>query len=111
LDLFVSVKFFGHGILMQHIFLSFFLTQQNKLVILAAIVASASAFAPAPVAFTRGAAVYAEDEEPKKGSGGMFDTRDPEAKVDEDPRKSIGEAPSFEEYQKQQAAAREAEGN
>jgi hypothetical protein len=94
---------------MIHISLSFFLIQQNKLVILAAIVASASAFAPAPAAFTRGAAVF--NEEPKKGSGGMFDTRDPDAKVDEDPRKSIGEAPSFEEYQKQQAAAREAEGN
>ena len=34
----------------------------------------------------------------------MFDTRDPEARVDEDPRKSIGEAPSFEEYMKQRAA-------
>ena len=39
-----------------------------------------------------------------RGAGGMFDTRDPEARVDEDPRKSIGEAPSFEEYMKQRAA-------
>ena len=31
----------------------------------------------------------------------MFDTRDPEAFEHEDPRKSIGAAPSFEEYMKQ----------
>ena len=40
----------------------------------------------------------------RRGAGGMFDTRDPEARVDEDPRKSIAEAPSFEEYMKQRAA-------
>jgi len=34
----------------------------------------------------------------------MFDTRDPEAYEDEDPRKSIKEAPSFEEYMKQRDA-------
>ncbi len=38
------------------------------------------------------------------GSGGMADTRDPEAFADEDPRKSISAAPSFEEYLKQRAA-------
>jgi hypothetical protein len=37
----------------------------------------------------------------------MFDTRNPDAYVDEDPRKSISEAPSFEEYLKK----RQAEGN
>lgn len=37
----------------------------------------------------------------------MADTRDPETYVDEDPRKSISAAPSFEEYLKQ----RQAEGN
>jgi len=42
-----------------------------------------------------------------RGAGGMHDTRDPEPKKDEDPRKSISEAPSFEEYLKQ----RQAEGN
>lgn len=82
---------------------------QNKLIVLAALVASASAFAPAPIAFGRGSAVF--NEEPAKGAGGMFDTRDPEAHVDEDPRKSIAEAPSFAEYQAQQAAAKAAEGN
>ena len=34
----------------------------------------------------------------------MADTRDPEAYADEDPRKSISAAPSFEEYLKQRAA-------
>jgi len=38
------------------------------------------------------------------GSGGMADTRDPEAYEDADPRKSIKEAPSFEEYMKQRDA-------
>jgi hypothetical protein len=33
----------------------------------------------------------------------MADTRNPDAKVDEDPRKSISAAPSFEEYLKQRA--------
>eukprot|EP00529_Nitzschia_sp_RCC80_P038469 CAMPEP_0113450936 /NCGR_PEP_ID=MMETSP0014_2-20120614/6084_1 /TAXON_ID=2857 /ORGANISM="Nitzschia sp." /LENGTH=57 /DNA_ID=CAMNT_0000342285 /DNA_START=481 /DNA_END=654 /DNA_ORIENTATION=+ /assembly_acc=CAM_ASM_000159 len=41
------------------------------------------------------------------GAGGMADTRNPDAFEDEDPRKSISEAPSFEEYLKQ----RQAEGN
>lgn len=35
----------------------------------------------------------------------MADTRDPSTYVDEDPRKSISAAPSFEEYLKQRAAA------
>ena len=35
-----------------------------------------------------------------RGAGGMFDTRDPAAFKHEDPRKSIAEAPSFEEYLK-----------
>ena len=35
------------------------------------------------------------------GAGGMADTRDPEARDDEDPRKSISAAPFFEEYLKQ----------
>eukprot|EP00573_Skeletonema_grethae_P011631 CAMPEP_0201696034 /NCGR_PEP_ID=MMETSP0578-20130828/7820_1 /ASSEMBLY_ACC=CAM_ASM_000663 /TAXON_ID=267565 /ORGANISM="Skeletonema grethea, Strain CCMP 1804" /LENGTH=305 /DNA_ID=CAMNT_0048181973 /DNA_START=50 /DNA_END=967 /DNA_ORIENTATION=+ len=37
------------------------------------------------------------------GSGGMADTRNPDAFEDEDPRKSISAAPSFEEYLKQRA--------
>lgn len=42
-----------------------------------------------------------------RGAGGMADTRNPDAKDDDDPRKSISAAPSFEEYLK----ARAAEGN
>lgn len=38
------------------------------------------------------------------GSGGMADTRNPEASNNEDPRKSISAAPSFEEYLKQREA-------
>lgn len=37
---------------------------------------------------------------PNLGAGGMADTRDPDALVHEDPRKSISAAPSFEEYLK-----------
>jgi len=38
------------------------------------------------------------------GSGGMADTRNPDAFVHEDPRKSISAAPSFEEYLKSRQA-------
>jgi len=38
------------------------------------------------------------------GSGGMADTRNPDTYTDEDPRKSISAAPSFEEYLKQRAS-------
>lgn len=37
---------------------------------------------------------------PNLGAGGMADTRDPDAYQDDDPRKSISAAPSFEEYLK-----------
>merc|ERR1719171_3142341 len=37
---------------------------------------------------------------PVIGAGGMAETRDPEEHHDEDPRKSISAAPSFEEYLK-----------
>jgi hypothetical protein len=80
---------------------SFVNVLQSKMMILAALVASASTFAPAP-AFSRSTALY--NEGPEIGAGGMADTRNPDAKVDEDPRKSISAAPSFEEYMKQRAA-------
>lgn len=73
------------------------------MIILAALVASASAFAPSP-AFTRSSALMMSGEGPEIGAGGMADTRNPDAYVDEDPRKSISAAPSFEEYMKQRAA-------
>jgi hypothetical protein len=73
---------------------------QSKMIVVAALVASATAFAPAPAAFVRTTAIYNDG----KGAGGMYDTRDPEPFEDEDPRKSISAAPSFEEYMKQRAA-------
>jgi hypothetical protein len=67
------------------------------MILLAAFVAGASAFAPQP-AFSRTTAL---NSEPELGAGGMADTRNPDPKEDEDPRKSISAAPSFEEYMKQ----------
>ena len=61
-----------------------------------ALAASANAFAPVEVA-RPATALY---DGPVIGAGGMADTRDPDAFVHEDARKSISEAPSFEEYLK-----------
>ncbi len=72
---------------------------QSKMIILAALVAGASAFAPTP-AFSRSSALKM-GEELEIGAGGMADTRNPNEYKDEDPRKSISAAPSFEEYMKQ----------
>ena len=69
--------------------------------------ASVSGFAPAPRVWGVRLQAAQNEGEPKLGSGGMADTRDPEEMTHEDPRKSISAAPSFEEYLK----AREAEGN
>eukprot|EP00523_Entomoneis_sp_CCMP467_P020157 CAMPEP_0168859124 /NCGR_PEP_ID=MMETSP0727-20121128/16658_1 /TAXON_ID=265536 /ORGANISM="Amphiprora sp., Strain CCMP467" /LENGTH=243 /DNA_ID=CAMNT_0008913923 /DNA_START=56 /DNA_END=788 /DNA_ORIENTATION=+ len=70
----------------------------SKMMVLG-LAASASAFSPmAPEASTT--ALF---NGPVLGAGGMADTRDPDAVVHEDPRKSISDAPSFEEYLKQRA--------
>ncbi|CAB9512631.1 Fasciclin [Seminavis robusta] len=61
-----------------------------------ALVASVSAFAPQ----TNSRVSTALFNGPTLGAGGMADTRDPESFEHEDPRKSISEAPSFEEYLK-----------
>ena len=70
--------------------------------------APAPAPAPAPQAYAPPAAAYtppapapAPTGGPHLGSGGMADTRDPDAFQHEDARKSISVAPSFEEYMKQ----------
>ncbi|KAL3805162.1 hypothetical protein ACHAWO_000697 [Cyclotella atomus] len=68
-----------------------------KLVLVSTLVASAAAFSPA-AQFGRTTALNQHI-----GSGGMADTRNPDAYQDEDPRKSISAAPSFEEYLKQRA--------
>jgi len=76
--------------------LIFQLILQKIIFALTALVASASAFSPlasTPVS----TALF---NGPTIGAGGMADTRDPDALVHEDPRKSISEAPSFEEYLK-----------
>jgi predicted membrane chloride channel (bestrophin family) len=52
--------------------------------------------APAAVVETNGA----NNGTPTFGAGGMADTRDPDIYEDEDARKSISSAPSFEEYMK-----------
>jgi hypothetical protein len=71
---------------------------QYKLAVVAALVASASAFTPS-TQITRSTAIAQHI-----GSGGMADTRNPDTYQDEDPRKSISAAPSFEEYLKQRQA-------
>lgn len=71
-----------------------------RIALLFALAAGASAFCPAPTFTRQGVQVFSEPPG-KKGAGGMFDTRDPEPQEDEDPRKSISAAPSFEEYMKQ----------
>jgi uncharacterized surface protein with fasciclin (FAS1) repeats len=71
-----------------------------KLIVLSTLLASASAFAPG-ASFGRSTALFSG---PELGAGGMADTRNPDAYVDADPRKSISAAPSFEEYLKQRAA-------
>ena len=72
-----------------------------KIAIAFTLLSGAAAFNVQP-AFRASTALF---NGPVKGAGGMFDTRDPEAFEHEDPRKSIGEAPSFEEYMKQRAGA------
>ena len=67
-----------------------------KIVAALALVAGTSAFNPALVG-RQSTAVF---NGPHIGSGGMADTRNPDAFVHEDPRKSISAAPSFEEYLK-----------
>jgi len=66
-------------------------------------VAAAPAPAPAAPAWTPPAPAPAPAAAagPHIGSGGMADTRNPDAFEHEDPRKSISAAPSFEEYLKQ----------
>mmetsp|Transcript_33109 Transcript_33109/g.39645 ORF Transcript_33109/g.39645 Transcript_33109/m.39645 type:complete len:83 (+) Transcript_33109:68-316(+) len=81
----------------------------NLAITLLALVGSAAAFAPQASFARTSMTVFADgdDDGPTLGSGGMADTRDPDAVDNEDPRKSISAAPSFEEYLK----SREAEGN
>lgn len=94
----------------SHLFLTLFEFRQYKFVAALALLASASAFAPAP-AFTRqstaafnGKADWENASELGWSMGGEDYTRDVKPKVDEDPRKSIHQGESFEEYMKNRAA-------
>ena len=90
----------------------------QRAIIVAAILASASAFAPTP-AFRPATAVFSEPVDPnpapkdnaealEKGwsLGGKAVTKDPEPVMSDDPRLVIPKAVSFEEYMK----SRKAEG-
>merc|ERR1711957_636490 len=68
----------------------------SKVALIAALVVGASAFSPVQ----KSGISTALFNGPTLGSGGMADTRDPSAFEDDDPRKSISAAPSFEEYLK-----------
>ena len=67
-----------------------------KTAVIATLIAGATAFTPVQ----RAASSTALFNGPEIGAGGMADTRNPDAQVNEDPRKSISAAPSFEEYLK-----------
>ena len=82
----------SHNILFQYT-----KTPIMKFVIVSALVASAAAFTPA-AQFGRTTALNQHI-----GAGGMADTRNPDPVENEDPRKSISAAPSFEEYLKSRA--------
>lgn len=80
---------------------------QAKFVVLAALVAGAAAFAPSP-ALNKVTALSAQNKgdwgtaaEQGWSMGGEDITRDPTPVESDDPRKSIPNAPSFEEYMKQ----------
>mmetsp|Transcript_22617 Transcript_22617/g.47917 ORF Transcript_22617/g.47917 Transcript_22617/m.47917 type:complete len:82 (-) Transcript_22617:135-380(-) len=77
------------------------------LAFVAIAVSGASAFAPAQ----SGRVSTVVFDGPEIGAGGMADTRNPDAKVDEDPRKSIAAAPSFADYLKAREEEQAAEGN
>ena len=81
-------------------------------VIVASLIASAAAFSPAP-AFRAATFLAAEPVDPNPApssaeeqlamgwsAGGQAHTKDPTPTVDEDPRKTIPQGESFEEYMK-----------
>ena len=72
-----------------------------KTAVIATLIAGATAFTPVQRE-TFSTALF---NGPVLGAGGMADTRDPDAHEDEDPRKSISAAPSFEEYLKMRDGA------
>mmetsp|Transcript_3623 Transcript_3623/g.5261 ORF Transcript_3623/g.5261 Transcript_3623/m.5261 type:complete len:202 (+) Transcript_3623:64-669(+) len=73
-----------------------------KLAIAALVLGSAAAFSPSTFGTRQSTALFNGGH---IGSGGMADTRNPDALNHEDPRKSISAAPSFEEYLKSRGGA------
>jgi hypothetical protein len=71
------------------------------MIFLSTLVVGASAFAPSAFFVRTSTALFNLE----KGAGGMFDTRNPNAMKHDDARKSISEAPTFEEYMKMRGAA------
>lgn len=83
-----------------------FRESQTKMVVLAALVAGASAFSPAKPAFASSALFNQKTDwnsaaELGWSMGGEDYTREVKTQKHDDARKSIHEAPSFEEYMKQ----------
>ena len=82
---------------------------QAKFLVLAALVAGASAFAPAIIKPASSTALFNEKADWNTAAdlgwsmGGEDYTRDVQPHEDADPRKTIHEGPSFEEYMKQRA--------
>jgi hypothetical protein len=76
------------------------------LIVVVALLAGASSFCPTP-AFTRTSALAGQTTEWEEAKdlgwsmGGQDHTRNPKPVDDEDPRKSVKVAPTFEEYMKQ----------
>ena len=73
-------------------------------VVSSVLLAAGTASAFVPVKFQNSVST-ALSNGPAIGKGGMADTRDPDAFQHEDPRKSISEAPSFEEYLKMRGSS------
>lgn len=78
---------------------------QSKIVLLAALIASASAFAPA-VNVNMSTKLFQEKPDAEKAAelgysmGGEDYTREVKPQANEDPRKAIPQGESFEEYMK-----------
>jgi len=72
----------------------------NAVAIIAALAGSTSAFSSVQQKSSNRAFTALFNGPTPLGSGGMADTRDPDAMAHEDARKSISAAPSFEEYLK-----------
>jgi hypothetical protein len=107
--------YLGRNLLELTLASSIFILSNEQKVVFAALIASAAAFAPAP-AFRATTAIFEEvDPNPAPTTdaealemgwsmGGQAHTKDPTPQVNDDPRKTIPQGESFEEYMKSRAA-------